>query len=251
MKSFFICVCITLFTCTVNSSFSQSSNESFYVFNEDWSPAASIDKCTYFMHEIKKSDTEYVCRYYNKLGPMIKQEVYKDSALSVSNGFFCWYNKNGKLDSSGYVSNFKKDGRWDYYLGDSLQVTYYDEYDTGKFIKRNSYHLMKDTSSKHDSDITQKEATYKNNWSKYLQKNLRTPDRFMNIFPKGIYTATVCFTISKEGNVIDVYLVQSLEWSADAELFKIIENSPNWEPAIQKGKPVLYRQKENISFSIN
>jgi len=54
------------------AGFAQSNNESFYVFKEDWSPAPSLESCTYFMHEVKKGDSEYGCRYYTKNGPMIK-----------------------------------------------------------------------------------------------------------------------------------------------------------------------------------
>ena len=67
----------------------QKLDDEFYAFNADWSAAKSLDECTYFMQEIKNSDTEFVCRYYNKLGPMVKQETYKDAELTIPNGRFC------------------------------------------------------------------------------------------------------------------------------------------------------------------
>ena len=230
--------------------FAQSKDESFYAFKEDWSAAPSIDKCTYFMHEIKKSDTEYTCRYYNKSGPMIKQETYKDDQLSIPHGRFCWYDEEGRLDSCGWVTNSKKDGNWYYYFGDSTKFTYYDEYDNGKFLGRHGH-------SKSDSltiDSTQKEATFKNGnngWSKYLEANFIVPERLKTTLGAGRYTETICFTINKEGRPEDIYMAKSVEWSADAETIQLIEKSPTWNPAVQKGKPVKYRQMQNIIYAVN
>lgn len=232
----------------------QNSNESFYAFKADWSPASSIEQCTYFMQEIKKSDSEYVCRYYQKMGPMVKQEVYKDSALSIPNGFFCWYNKKGKLDSCGWVANFKKNDRWYYFLGDSTRYTYYDKYDNGKFLLRKTYQqVISDTPAVREIEVTQKEAVFKKgakNWTNYIAQNLKVPDRFASSFGRGRYTATVSFTINTEGKTENVYLVKSLEWSADAVIFQLIENSPRWEPAVQNGKPVNYWQMQNLVMGL-
>ena len=225
----------------------------FYAFDAKWQPAKSMDSCTYFMHEMQKSDTEFICRYYQKVGPMIRQEVYKDVDLSVPNGFFCWYNEKGKIDSSGHVVNAKKDSRWEYYLGDSLQPTYYDEYSDGKFIKRVISQKNAD-SEKVETDVTQKEAVFQKgvkDWNKYLQRNLRIPDRLISIVPGGIYTVNVCFLVDKIGKVTSVYLRRSLEWSADAEVFRIVEHSPDWQPAMQYGRPVYYREMQNISFEVS
>ena len=247
------CLLLALFAFTISKCFSQSANESFYAFNKDWTAAPSLDKCTYFMQEIKKSDTEYICRYYNKLGPMIKQESYRDEALSMPNGFFCWYDENGKIDSCGQVLSFKKDGKWEYFLGDSTKLSYYEEYDKGKFIKRDSYHFSDTTSG--ENDTTEKEATFGNNkssWDKYIETHLKVPDRFTRVIVKpGKYIVTVSFVVNKTGSVEQVVLLKSVEWSADAEVFRIIENSPAWQPATQKGKPVMYRQKQNLTFAVN
>jgi len=248
-----VCLCLFLFI----SGFSQSKNESFYVYRADWSAAPSLDSCTYFMHVIKKSDTEYICRYYNKLGPLIRQESYKDEALSIPNGRFCWYNSKGKIDSCGMVKNFHKDGHWDYFIGDSTGITYTDEYDNGKFVKRKGA-IKADTVKIADSSsgtftVVQIGAQFPNGdkgWLKYMEKNLQNPARFNSIFSPGRYTVTVCFLINKQGYTEDIYLKKSIEWSADKEVIDIIQKSPAWKPATVNGKPVYYRQTENISFGI-
>lgn len=235
--------------CQANS---QPANGNFYIFNADWSPAKTMDESVFFMQQIKKSDTEYVCRYYQKNGPMVKQETYRDSDLTIPNGRFCWYNEQGKIDSCGLVVNFKKDGEWDYFFGDSTGITYYQVYDNGKFIKQGSNHQQDSAGKDKDEEI--QKAGFQNGdkgWVKYLSKNLITPGRLINIMGAGKYTVLVCFLIDKGGRVSDLYLRKSVEWSADAEIFSIIEKSPLWKPASKNGKPEYYRQIENITYNIN
>jgi protein TonB len=250
LKQILILILLLIANSFFYETFSQKTEGNFYVFNADWTPAKSLDDCTYFMQAIKKSDTEYVCRYYNKNGPMVKQETYKDAELSTPNGRFCWYNEKGKIDSCGIVKNFKKDRRWDYFFGDSTTPTYYQYYDNGKFVKQSSY----SNNTGDNDDLTQKEATFPSGskgWIKYLTKNLVTPDRLIKTLGRGKYIVTVCFLIDKQGKIGDLYLRKSVEWSADAEVFSIFQKSPAWIPAVQKGEPVNYRQAENITFSVN
>ena len=253
MKSATKYLCLVLVIGTASKCFAQKSNESFYAFNADWSAAKSIDASTYFMHEIKKSDTEFVCRYYNKFGPMVKQESYRDADLSILNGIFCWYNSDGYLDSTGSVLNGRKDGWWSYLMNDSVN-RYREKYEDGKLIKKDTYHKRDTTDTTIVmEDPTQKEAVYGKGsgaWNKYISSKIETPDRFIKNMAPGRYVITVSFVINKTGKVQDVVLVKSVEWSADGEVFKVIENSPVWTPAVQKGQPVLYRQKQNISFAV-
>jgi hypothetical protein len=88
-------------------------------------------------------------------------------------------------------------------------------------------------------------------WQKYLEKNLRVPERVMNVLGRGNYTAIVCFVVNKFGNTDDIYMMHSIEWSADAEMFHLIKDSPPWQAAIRNGEKVSYRQKQSITFSVN
>jgi hypothetical protein len=51
--------------------------------------AKKIDDAIYLLQVIKHSDTEYVCRYYNKFGPMVRQETFLDSAFQYRMDHFC------------------------------------------------------------------------------------------------------------------------------------------------------------------
>lgn len=84
----------------------------------------------------------------------------------------------------------------------------------------------------------------------YCQANLKTPERLQNVLSTGVHTVVVGFSIDKEGNTVEIYIIQSCEWSGDAEVLRLISESAKWQPAIQDGRPVIYRQKQSISFNV-
>jgi len=57
--------------------------------------------------------------------------------------------------------------------------------------------------------------------------------------------------LDKEGDVKDVFLVKSSEWSADTEVLRIFKNAPAWIPAQQNGISVKYRQKQALTFVVD
>jgi hypothetical protein len=219
---------------------------------------------------VVKEDSIYVCRYYNLYGPMIKMESYSDEALTIPMGRFVWYSDKGRLDSTGFVFEGKKDGSWNYITHpDSTNMTMSENYDKGKFQwridrinKRTTYRdgrvVPFDTTTINDTSkgfiTVQKEAVFPKGisaWKKYLEKNLRTPDRFETL-AKGNARATIviAFTVDTDGSISDVYLWNSVEWSVDKEAQRVIRNGPKWEPATQNGKKVPYRQKQSITFVV-
>ncbi|MBG9377530.1 hypothetical protein I5907_14900 [Panacibacter sp. DH6] len=246
------------------------ADATLYIFNDDWSAAKTYNECTYFMQLTKESDSLYICHYYNKLGPMIRQEPYKDADFTIANGRFCWYNKSGSLDSTGWVSNNKKDHGWDYYQGGKRSLTM--EYLNGRFVRTKDYQQeifinadgtktpfedrkANDVINKDSFTTIQVEAKFKNSvddWTNYLKDNLKTPERLMNILGVGVHTAIVVFMIDKEGKIDkDIYLEKSVEWAGDNEVIALIQNAPDWQPAYQNNKAVFYRMKQSISFSVN
>jgi protein TonB len=216
------------------------------------------------MSVVKESDTLYICRNYNIYGPIISWESYKDSAFETPNGLFAWYNKNGRIDSMGQVHNGKKTGEWYSDYTDSFEMKIKRFYEEGKLLKTIDYHSNMIIYPNGETDSLTKEiidttdrfpADFKGGipgWTKYLQKNLVTPERLFNLSRKDtIYTVTVKFTINKTGEVVDAFLLRSSEWSADKEALSILNKSPKWIPAMIKGKPVFYTHRQNISFRMS
>lgn len=94
-------------------------------------------------------------------------------------------------------------------------------------------------------------------WSKYLEQNLNTSVASKYIKLKrgeqsARRTATVEFLVDKEGNISEVRVVNPDEVHPKiaAEAMRVIKNGPKWIPAIQDGRNVIYRQKQNITFEV-
>lgn len=229
-----------------------------YLRKKDGSQAKDIKEASYFIHVVTQNDSTYLCRYYNTNGPMMRQESFKDSDLTIPNGRFCWYNKKGILDSTGNVKNGKKDGEWEYIISNTQ--TNFVTYDNGKVTSRETYLLDKngkyintDTTKQDTITHTRVAAKFKkgvSDWTAYCQNNLHTPPRLQNVLPAGKHIVIVSFIINKQGNTDDIFLYQSCEWSGDAEVMRLIADSPKWQPAIQDGMPVYYRQKQSLIYSV-
>ncbi|HWB27053.1 MAG TPA: energy transducer TonB [Chitinophagaceae bacterium] len=254
-----------LFTMLATGIFAQKKDDAFYIFKEDWSAADNINDCVYFMQPVKDNDSTFICRYYQKVGPLVRQESYLDADLTIPNGYFIWYNKGGTEDSAGYVKRGHKDGSWLLY-NDSGSVQKEVIYDDGKLIKT----INKREQKEYYPDGTVKEITQQtdttavkyvyakaeypggiNAWQKYLERNLHVPDRFNNLMHYGSCTVIVTFSIDKQGKVVDLQIGQSCEWSADAEALRVIKKGGDWLPASIDGRKVIYRQKQSLTFAIN
>lgn len=270
--------CLLLFSFISFSaiSFAQSDNDIVYFFKEDWSPAKNYDDAFYFMHLIKENDTTYIGRSYTKTGPMVRWETFKDKGIDMPHGRFAYYNsKKGTIDSSGFVYEGKKDSTW-YYSDANGKTIIREDFKRGKLVKRTNYltnkitnadgseediktpEVKKDTSLKKDSvsvTVVQTPAEYKggiSSWNQFLAKNLKTPERFINLQKsafKGI--VIVNFIIDKDGNLGNIFIEKSCEWSTDTEAIRVLKLSPKWKPAVQNGRNVIYRHRQSINFQVN
>ncbi|MFN3301072.1 MAG: energy transducer TonB [Sediminibacterium sp.] len=267
LKSRCAILCLLIFSSVIG--YAQNGKEAFFAFREDWSPINNINLATYFMHRVKENDTTYVCRFYRLFGPMVKCETYKDEKLEIPHGRFVWYNEQGLVDSLGMVSNGKKDRYWDFKAADG-KLTMSVLFDKGKrvwtkdYVSQKTFYAdgtvedhnapKKDTVEAKKVTVVQTPAEFKGGiqgWTRYLEKNLKTPERFKSVVGNGGKgTVVVLFTIDTEGKVTDLFIDRSIEWSVDMESLRVIKESPRWKPASQNGKNVLYRHKQNITHSI-
>lgn len=83
---------------------------------------------------------------------------------------------------------------------------------------------------------------------KMASENLRYPAqaRRMNVEGK----VFVEFVVDKEGKITDVVLVKGIGAGCDEEAIRILNLSPDWQPAKQRGKPVKQRIVLPIFFKL-
>ena len=89
-------------------------------------------------------------------------------------------------------------------------------------------------------------------WQRYLSSNLRETIPVDNGAPTGQYAVVVSFLVHQDGGISDVKIdsAPSPDYGMAAEAIRVIERSPEWNPAIQNGRQVTCRQKQKITFTV-
>lgn len=89
-------------------------------------------------------------------------------------------------------------------------------------------------------------------WRKYLKTNLKENVPVDHNAPPGHYTITVSFLVHKDGSLSEIKVINAPkpDYGTAAEAVRVIEHGPKWIPAIQNGRPVTYRQKQAIIFTV-
>lgn len=104
----------------------------------------------------------------------------------------------------------------------------------------------------YDKEFTsvQVEAKFPGDWNKFLERNLNAEVPTDNGAPTGTYSVTVSFLVDKEGNISEVQALNDPGYGTSAEAVRAIKKGPKWVPAVQNGRNVIYRQKQNIVFRV-
>jgi protein TonB len=88
-------------------------------------------------------------------------------------------------------------------------------------------------------------------WRRYLERNLRSELPLENGASAGYYTVTVSFIVDRNGNISEVVAENDPGFGTADEAIRVIKKGPKWEPAIQNGNNVTYRQKQKITFVVS
>ena len=88
-------------------------------------------------------------------------------------------------------------------------------------------------------------------WQKYLQRSLNSNIPVDNGAPPGKYTVYVTFIVDKEGKISDVHAENDPGYGTKDEAVRVIKKGPDWTPAVQNGRKVIYRHKQGITFQVS
>jgi len=252
MKKTFLLVTSFALLFTVFCQKDKKPGEAFYMLDANMK-STQQENAVYFIHAVKLYDSCWQFDTYNLYGPIISSEQYLDEKGTQVNGMFCYYNKKGKVDSSGvYLKGFQ-DGPW-YFTNDTGRFCLQKDYIAGKLcaikniIKIDSLkHLQKDNASKAASNEVEADFVGgQSRWIYYLGKHMNYPERALKANKQG--TVVVQFIIDTEGNVTAPEIAQSVEYSLDQEALRLIKGSPAWIPSTIDGKKVRAYKKQPITF---
>lgn len=82
----------------------------------------------------------------------------------------------------------------------------------------------------------------------YLQNNIVYPKQAKEQGITG--TVVVGFCISKEGNVVDIHIIQGVHPLLDEEAMRVVGAMPRWEPALSSGAPISNNFDIPITFTL-
>lgn len=102
--------------------------------------------------------------------------------------------------------------------------------------------------------IVMREAKFKGGpagWRDHLLYNLRMDAPIKAGVASGNYTVVVEFTVDEKGRVSDLIGKSKQNCRPCVEeAIRVIERGPKWIPAILNNKPVVYRQRQSITFQL-
>lgn len=90
-------------------------------------------------------------------------------------------------------------------------------------------------------------------WKKYLERNLRRQIAVDNGAAPGTYAVVVSFLVAKDGTTSEVKAISAPDpdYGTAEEAVRVIERSGKWQPAIQNGRSVIFREKQKIIFQVS
>ncbi|MDD4489161.1 MAG: energy transducer TonB [Paludibacter sp.] len=83
---------------------------------------------------------------------------------------------------------------------------------------------------------------------KYLNDNIKYP---VIAQESGIQGRVICqFVVNRDGSIVDIEVVRSVDRSLDAEAVRVIQNMPKWTPGKQRGKTVRVKYTLPVNFRL-
>jgi hypothetical protein len=226
--------------------------------------------------EIQKQEPTYLCTaYYVSSHKFFSKAVFFDTLFQRGKGKLITYYESGKIKDS---TLFSYQGKVIYNYGlnengtlkDSTRqnfkgeiTDYYLFHDNGKLYVHNIYNSegeVKKTEAFNENGklipnfIYLKQAEFPGGidaWRKYLEHNLKANLPARKKAPVGKYSVIILFTVDKDGNVSNVIAENDPGYGTKEEAIRVIAKGPKWIPAIQYNKPVIFKQKQTITFLVS
>lgn len=212
----------------------EEKQSGFLTLDKNGKPCKA-EKATYLVAFHKLNDTTYQWKNYFFKSHIISIETFRDRAGSIPNGLFSYYDEQGKIDSMGYAFNGKRNKTW-YFYDDSLKIILKKKYQKGILISTEKPDDEENTDLEEDDKL--QEASYKKgnrDWQRYIRRGIK--EALMKA-PSAEGTVYISFQIGQDGSVLNVNLLQSVEYSLDIFMFNRIKESPKWIPAYYNGEAV-------------
>jgi len=220
----------------------------------------------------EKTDSGYLVTLHYRNGNLARIGLYADEDLKVRQGAFRDYIMDGTLYRLQTFVNDNVNGLYIVYyengvekvrgtlVGDHRQGEWQVRFPSGaiagkamfKDDKQITRTLYKEDGSINTQDtIFYRDAEYVGGPRKYLrwlEKTLKYPDAALQQKIQG--SVIVKFWIAKDGKAHDFKILQSVNPELDAEALRVLNQMPDWHPAIIAGIPIDYYALQPVVFRL-
>jgi protein TonB len=96
--------------------------------------------------------------------------------------------------------------------------------------------------------VAEQQPEFPGDLMKYLHDKIKYPSIAQE---NGIQGRVICtFVVNKDGSIVDIKVVRSVDAALDKEAIRVIENMPKWRPGKQAGKPVRVKYTLPVVFRL-
>lgn len=231
-----------------SASFAQKDTVYRYISNGRI--AKGKDSITAVQKLVKNQDgTWHMYSYKYADNRLEYDEPWADTVKGFVDGVCRWYYESGALSDSSIYKNGNRKLQYHYYENGALMAKVY--YNNGGNAA--STEGWDSTGKLIPGFVFQQQASFPGGdkgWGKYLGEQLgrKQPKAFQKGEIEG--AVVVSFLVDKEGHVTEVEIAENSGYEVlDKHAYNVIKNSPDWYPAIQYNRPVIYRQKQKLMYT--
>lgn len=88
-------------------------------------------------------------------------------------------------------------------------------------------------------------------WKAYLERNLNLDIPVSNGADTGKHIVKVSFIVESTGKLSDIKIEQDPGFGTATEVIRLLQNGPNWKPAVENGKPITSRCSRSVTFVVS
>jgi len=228
MKSISAILILFIITTTLNAQ-----NTPNYIANDSELIASTIDVTTIKTVKFTESKPDSrIKKVYYESGQLKSENHFVSSTIKRFHGKQTYWNENGKISSEVNFKNGKKEGSAKYYWENS-QLKRHDVYENG-VLRNGKCWDKKGKKIKYTKYNSPPEFLGgKKALATYFSKNLQYPTKSRNASCRG--KVIVGLKIEKDGTISNVSVVKGVNLVLNTEAKRVVNNMPNWKPALING----------------
>jgi protein TonB len=205
--------------------------------NRTYSESTSSD-ITYKNKIVKLTDSstnQAIEKKHFDSGQIKSENHFVSNTVRKFHGKQTYWNENGEISSEIYYKNGKKHGSFMTYW-ESGQLKRQDFYKNGVFTEGFCWNKEGVNIEHTMYKIQPKFPGGSKELAKYLTNNMKYPRNSRNSSSRG--KVIVSFSIENDGKIADVRIKKGVNQILNKEAKRVVENMPNWLPAMIDGNAI-------------